>query len=148
MTQRHCVNTNLACDMALSASYKLRLYPKGRKKVVDASNEAIGKRIAAAREALGLNQGELGALCGWRDAQSRVSRYENGNREMKLADLVTLADKLGVDPEFLTFGSRQENPYERALVQCYRSAFPPEKTAITTFCESIKMVTNAKRKAK
>lgn len=58
------------------------------------SNVAIGRRVAAAREALGLSQRDLAAYAGV--SQPTIHRIETGHREASVTELSVLADACGV----------------------------------------------------
>lgn len=63
--------------------------------------EEFGDRVKARRLALGLNQTELGKLCGL--SQSTVQNIES-KRNRSSGSLVQLATALGVRPEWLATG--------------------------------------------
>lgn len=67
---------------------------------------SIGLRIKAAREEKRLSQAELGKRCGWTDAQSRISNYEQDIRtkRMTVEDASALAAALEVHPGWILFG--------------------------------------------
>lgn len=74
----------------------------------------IGGRIKAAREAMGLNQGQLVPLL--RDAglpwsQGALSRAESGQRALKLTEALVLADVLGTSV-FELAGVPQPDAYQ------------------------------------
>jgi len=56
---------------------------------------SVGTKIRKARKARKLSQKALGELCGWTDAQSRISNYEHDEREPAMDDLRKIADALG-----------------------------------------------------
>jgi transcriptional regulator with XRE-family HTH domain len=59
----------------------------------------FGRRLRAARKALGMSQADLGAILGLEDANSaapRISRYELGQRDPDPATTEALAKALGV----------------------------------------------------
>lgn len=62
----------------------------------------IGRRLRAARKAVGLSQVELGALVGMDDknASPRLSRYERGEREPDAETLRALGKALGLPPAY------------------------------------------------
>lgn len=62
----------------------------------------IGRRLRAAREAMGLSQVALGALLGMdeKNASPRLSRYERGDRQPNPETLEALSEALGVPPAY------------------------------------------------
>lgn len=68
----------------------------------------IGKRIRKVRKDLRISQEELARRCGWSDAQTRISSYENGRTEPSYKDLITIAGALEVNPAYLAFGSASD----------------------------------------
>lgn len=64
----------------------------------------LSKRIKQARHNLSdklgyaVSQGELGKLCGFGNAQSRISNYETGQREPSLEDLLKIIAVTGARP--------------------------------------------------
>lgn len=58
----------------------------------------IGQRLASAREAAGLSQGDLCERMGGPMDRAGVSRRERGARPPNLDTLLALADALDVDP--------------------------------------------------
>lgn len=59
----------------------------------------FGRRLRAARKALGMSQADLGAILGLEDANSaapRISRYELGQRDADPETAEALAKALGV----------------------------------------------------
>ncbi len=82
-----------------------------------------GERIKKKRLELGLKQPQLAVMCGWEDAQSRISHYEKGRREPTSEDLIKLASALNVKPSWLLFGDEEDsNPNFLDL--------PPSKTTV------------------
>jgi hypothetical protein len=57
----------------------------------------VGRRIAARRRELGLSQADLAARTGW-STPVIISRYECGQREMRISTLQSLADALDLPP--------------------------------------------------
>ncbi len=72
---------------------------------------AFNKRLKAARLAIGLRQSIVEARCGW-SSQGRLSNYERGTREPKLADILTLARVLNVRPEWLLTGELPQHAHD------------------------------------
>ena len=66
--------------------------------------DGFGGRLKAAREQLGLTQEAFAASTGFKI--SAISAFENGRRDPGLANLVRLADALGVTADQL-LGRRQ-----------------------------------------
>lgn len=62
-----------------------------------------GKRIKQKRTEKGLSQEALADLCGW-ESRTRISNYEHGISEPKLADFKRLAKALKVKAAWLAFG--------------------------------------------
>lgn len=83
----------------------------------------LGQRIKAARKRFGerlgrrVTQSELAELCGWDQAQSRISGYENDTREPSLADLEKIAEVTGVGLSWLLTGEAEERPRPIATVR-------------------------------
>lgn len=77
----------------------------GRKDQVLRYEEAIGARVAAAREAAGITQGELGKRVaewlGGELSRQAVWAAERGKRSFTAVELVTLARALNVAPDWL-----------------------------------------------
>lgn len=75
-------------------------------------NIEIGKRIKSCREEMGLTQAELGATLGLN--KSTIQRYESGKvSRIKLPILESIADELGVNPEYLALESDDRINYEK-----------------------------------
>lgn len=51
--------------------------------------------IKKARKSAGLSQEKLGEMCGWTNAQNRISNYETGKREPRRRDLEKIIAALG-----------------------------------------------------
>jgi len=85
----------------------------------------IGRRLRVARQEIPngpISQREAGQLAGFgADAQSRVSNYESGRRNVTLADLLALAKVYGKSPVFLTFGVRELPTDEEQLLEDWRN---------------------------
>jgi transcriptional regulator with XRE-family HTH domain len=62
----------------------------------------LGRRIRAAREALGLTQMDAAARCKIHPVQYPF--YEQGRREPNIANLRKLCQGLGVSADYLIFG--------------------------------------------
>lgn len=82
----------------------------------------FGKRLRSKRTEKLLSQLELADLCGWGDAQNRISNYEKDKRAPQKDDVVLLASVLGTTPQFLLFGileaedlPSQANEFDKAL---------------------------------
>ena len=100
---------------------------EGKKAPADRQKLGFGTRIQEARQALPhkVTQQELGKACGWGDeAQSRVSNYELERNEPSLADFITLANNLQVDPGELAFGKPVLSREETRLLHAWRVAGP------------------------
>jgi transcriptional regulator with XRE-family HTH domain len=69
---------------------------------VDASlyliDQHVGRRIKARRLEVGLSQGALGAALGVRFQQ--IQKYERAKNGVPAASLPTLAERLGVRPDY------------------------------------------------
>ena len=63
------------------------------------TREEFGRRFKAARAAAGLTQAESAALL--RIPQPRIAEYESGFRVPPVDRLVTIIDRLGLDPRIL-----------------------------------------------
>jgi transcriptional regulator with XRE-family HTH domain len=63
-------------------------------------NKTLGQHIKDLRRGKGLNQSELGTLCGV--SQTTVSAWERDDDSPSAGNLVTLANALGVEPEILS----------------------------------------------
>lgn len=74
----------------------------------------VGDRIRAAREAAGISQLELGSRLG--RAQSAISYWESGARQINASELLVVAAVLAVPPAvLLPIGSRRAGPYRLPL---------------------------------
>lgn len=65
---------------------------------IDPRWKAVGRKIAADREAKGIGQAELGRLIGLQTPTS-IWRYEAGHAAIPIARLEQIAEKLGTRPE-------------------------------------------------
>jgi SOS-response transcriptional repressor LexA len=63
----------------------------------------IGKNIKILRKRRKLSQGKLAELCGWDPVGTRISNYENTDREPSLEDIEAIAKALNVWPGSLAF---------------------------------------------
>jgi transcriptional regulator with XRE-family HTH domain len=70
--------------------------------MTDIDKEAVGKRIRALREALGISQQTLGERCGGASITT-VNRWERGRSEPQRL-LPKLAEVLGVKTDYLLYG--------------------------------------------
>lgn len=84
----------------------------------------IGKRIAAARKDRGLSQQALADRLGV--AQGCISRWESGDREMRVADLPPLAAALGISPLLLL-----DPTFDGGYLDAYRSGWDDCARAVT-----------------
>lgn len=82
----------------------------------DTSNQAIGKRLVAVREARGYLQGFLVQLLG--TSQQRWSNYENGNRVLPHDLLFQFCRVTGATTDFILFGDLAAMPMD--LLQAMR----------------------------
>lgn len=62
----------------------------------------LRERLVGAREAAGLTQVDLALKLG--KSQSFVSKYEQGERRLDIADFVSICTKLGVTPSEILAG--------------------------------------------
>ena len=84
---------------------------------------AIGHRLRAHRQALGLSLTELSERTGGALGKSRISNYEQGIRRMGIEQACLLADALGtISAAQLLFLDDREPyaPEERELIEAYR----------------------------
>lgn len=72
--------------------------------------DIVATQIRKARKMARLSQRELGERCGWDDAQSRISNYENGQRKPQITDLMLIARVLGIDPGYLLKETNEKLP--------------------------------------
>lgn len=82
------------------------------------TNVLIGKRVAKAREAAGMNKADLAkamAYLGWYPAT--VTRVEEGSQNLVAADVLPLATVLRVDPMSLL---ADQEPGTDSYIQGYR----------------------------
>lgn len=71
-------------------------------------SETFGQRLKGLREARHMTQGDLMKACGWKGSNSRITNYELGPNEPKLADIALMAKALGVTPAYLAYGEGAE----------------------------------------
>jgi transcriptional regulator with XRE-family HTH domain len=93
---------------------------------IQALTTAIGQRLRAQRQALGLSLSELSKRTGGL-SKSRISNYEQGIRRMGVEEAEQIATALGtVTPAFLLgFASPQPvSPQEHELLEAYRRLDP------------------------
>lgn len=95
-------------------------------------SKVIGKRIQDTRKKLGLSQAQLGSRCGWEDGQARVSHYENGRREIKIDDLISMSRGLGTSVAYLAGETDDETTLTPLADQELHHA-----AAVSAFCQSI-----------
>ncbi len=87
--------------------------------------EEIGTRIAAARRARGLTQGELAAEVGV--SRSAVAQWETGRAGQVTANLSRIAEVLDTGVEFLVHGEDRRAPLqainteETAMLRLFRA---------------------------
>ena len=99
----------------------------------EAITRAIGKRLRAQRQALGLSLSELAERTNDALGKSRISNYEQGIRRMGLEEAEALAAALGtVSPAFL-LGLNSEGPitaHEHRILDAYRTLDPQSRAMI------------------
>lgn len=98
---------------------------------VSTSGMELGIRIEEARRKKRLSQGGLGAAIGMQ--QSRISRWERGDGEPSIGQLIAIADACGVSLDYLARGEESQtvdalSPDELELIEMYR-AWKPTKAA-------------------
>jgi len=69
-------------------------------KSIDGIIPGLGERLKYARIKKGLQQDELGVICGYRSG-AMICSIENGTRPMPYKKVVKAAKALGIDPMFL-----------------------------------------------
>ena len=72
----------------------------------------LGNRIRKAREQAGFTQEELAALIGI--SRTAIARYESGDIEPKLKNLIAIAEQLNVSCDYL-LGLKVSDPYDLHL---------------------------------
>ncbi|MFN7155210.1 MAG: helix-turn-helix domain-containing protein [Acidovorax sp.] len=96
-------------------------------------SEAIGRRIAEARQKAGLSQAELGEHTGI--AQTQISRYESGRAVPRRASLMRLAEALKVQADWLMNGEAVSWPDPISMqVRTAGSKAPAEELVIPPYC--------------
>lgn len=102
----------------------------------------IGQKIRELRTRKKLTQTELGDLCGWEDAQTRISNYERNRREPTLADMQVIAQNLGVTVLEIIAGA--EESYTSKMVSKLLNADEERRNLIFELIESSKAGPNPK----
>jgi transcriptional regulator with XRE-family HTH domain len=98
--------------------------------------QGYGARIAEARKAAGYSQKRLMDALGWpNDSNSRLSGYENEEREPTLADFEAIAKKCNVDPAWIAFGERRLDPELDQLVQGFLNATAEIQDVVRAACK-------------
>lgn len=93
--------------------------------------QGFGDRIAQARKEAGFSQKRLLKALGWPDdSNSRLSGYENEQREPSLDDFRKIADLCHVDPAWLAFGELRLSPELAQIVQRFPTASDAIKDSI------------------
>lgn len=93
--------------------------------------QGFGERIAQARKAAGYSQKALMEKLGWpNDSNSRLSGYENEERQPTLADFERIAKACNVDPAYLAFGEFRLGAEAHQLVQNFSNASDEIKTVV------------------
>ena len=67
-----------------------------KKSIYSKRYNALRDALAAARKAAGITQQQLADKL--EKPQSFVAKYENGERRLDMAEFMTIAEQLGVDP--------------------------------------------------
>ena len=76
----------------------------------------VGARIRQCRDRLAqrrgskVSQADLARLCGWENAQNRISNYERGERNASREDLMRIAAATGCRVEWIQFGTGSPEP--------------------------------------
>lgn len=96
----------------------------------------IGQKIKELRLSKKLTQTDLGKLCGWEDAQTRISNYERNRREPTLADMQTIAKNLDVTVLEIIAGA--EDSYTSKMVSKLLNADKERRKLIFELIESSK----------
>jgi transcriptional regulator with XRE-family HTH domain len=94
----------------------------------------IGSNIRKARKAAGLTQIELGERCGWDEAQTRISKYENDEREPNFEDLKTIA-KATTTPLPLLFVDDQDSGQISRILNFLLATNSTQREGILAFLE-------------
>ena len=74
----------------------------------------FGERLRLCREAAGLTQDELAAMCG--TYKQNISRYETSAREPNIRIAGKLANTLGVSLEYLQFGEEKKTEFPQVTM--------------------------------
>ena len=97
-----------------------------------ALTEAIGHRLRAQRQAIGLSLSELSERTG-RLSKSRISNYEQGIRRMGVEEAEALANALGTVSAAYLLHLEDEAPFTREeveLIDIYRRLSPEVQRVI------------------
>ena len=97
-----------------------------------ALTQAIGHRLRAHRQAVGLSLSEVSERTGGALSKSRISNYEQGIRRMGVEEATMLAEAIGtITPGYLLGleGTGPISPEEYALLCAFR-ALAPEAQAV------------------
>ncbi len=107
--------------------------------------EAVGRRIRAERERLGLTQAQLAAGVGV--SRSAVAQWETGRSGQVGANLARVAEVLGVGVGTLLLGDLSAaggqsatsglTGNERALVELYRACRPDDQAMLLRFAHRL-----------
>jgi transcriptional regulator with XRE-family HTH domain len=93
--------------------------------------QGYGARIQEARTAAGFSQKRLMEALGWpNDSNSRLSGYENEQRQPTLEDFERIAKKCNVDPAWLAFGEYRLDGELPQLVQGFKNASEEIKNVV------------------
>lgn len=86
------------------------------------AKKGYGARMAESRKTAGYSQKRLMDALGWpNDSNSRLSGYENEEREPTLSDFERIAKLCKVDVAWLVFGDYRMDPFHAKLIQGYET---------------------------
>jgi transcriptional regulator with XRE-family HTH domain len=99
----------------------------------------VGKRIHQARKEQGLTQEQLAELVGV--GREYIGRIENARRHAGVSILMTIGEKLGLDPLELLFGIRtdRDNYLVRETIDVFYRLAPIERRKVLNYAEKLEL---------
>lgn len=100
------------------------LYPMRTRDIDEMSQEAVGRRITALRQAMGLIRAEFARLCGL--SPQGLNNYTNGGQLISTAKAQRMCQATGVNYDFIYRGILKDLPGELRELVPERLARPLE----------------------
>jgi len=99
----------------------------------------VGKRIQDARKELGMTQDQLAEIVG--TGREHISRIENARRHASVGLLLTIGEKLGLDPLEMLYGIRSDrnNDYVRETVSVLYRLGTLSRRRVLNFAEQLEL---------